>query len=229
MTRTPAPGDRPVTLRLSAAWLVALVLLPAVVGAALALAVEPLAAWLEQTVGASWYVGLLDRLPTPWAAVALTLAGLVLGLTVADAARTEGGVVVVHRDHLEVGRGEPSRWVDRAATSRCHRDAKELVVIGRRGEQLARVPVDDVSPQTLRRELTAAGWPWAEDGDPFEADFTPWLDGSPALTPEQHRLLRRREDTDAADRPALDTELAEQSLVVRDRRSRQQWRPVRPT
>lgn len=228
---TPAaPSPRvPVTVELTTTFKTALALVPFVLGLLLA-AVSPLAhEWLDDQIGISGPFGLVERMPEVWRYVVLGGVGLVVGLLMADDVSKNAGVVVVHDDHLEVGRGEPQRWVARRAISAAFRDGTELVLLGQRGEMLARVPVDDLPGDDLSSALTAAGYPWREGGDPFAADYRTWLDGSPELSAEQHALLRRRAEAENPETAAaLDPDLREQGLVVRTgKKDRVEWRAAR--
>lgn len=228
---TPAvPTPRlPVTVELTRTFKTGLALVPLVLGLVLA-AVSPLAhEWLDDQIGISGPFGLVERMPEVWRYLVLGGAGLVVGLLMVDDVTKNAGVVVVHDDHLEVGQGEPQRWVARRAVGAAFRDGTHLVLLGRHGEMLARVSVEDLPGDDLSSALTAAGYPWREGGDPFAAEYRSWLDGSPELSAEQHALLRRRAEAENPEtEAALDPDLREHGLVVRPGpKGRLEWRPAR--
>ena len=105
-------------------------------------------------------------------------------------------------------------------------DAKDLVLLGLHGEELAREKTD-LKPHKLRAGFEAHGYDWHER-DPYGEKFTRWIDGSSGLSQDAHATLRARqtaiESGDTDDLRDLRRELSRHGVFVREEGTRQYWR-----
>ncbi|WP_168800438.1 YqeB family protein [Cellulomonas telluris] len=202
----------------------------AVLGAALGLALTPLATWADRVgVPVPWFLDLLMRTPR-WVEVAApAVVAAVLGLWVWDEWRKETLSLTVEPDGLVVRHAGHARYVPRTQVGTVHRDGDDLVVLDERGGQLVRADADVL----LRRAAAAlrdAGYPWSDDGDPYAAAWTTWVAGRPGTPSGADDLLARRRAAVAAKDHAAAQELAAAlaavGVAVRDRRGEQQVRTV---
>lgn len=229
MSRGASPvSGGPVTLRIQPGWLVGLTLVPLVAGLVLGAIASPAHHWLEDRIGFSGPFSLLDRLPTYGAIGLLGVAGLLIGLMMAGDTRDNSGVLVIDSDHLEVGEGEPDRWIPQRAIRSVVVERDHLTIFGDRSQVLAAVDVEALSQSRLKDELVQRGYPWRDGGDPFAADYRPWLAGTPDLDVAGHDLMRRRAALEGQDLVQVDAQLLDLGVVARTADSgRQEWRPAR--
>ncbi|MGC5614883.1 YqeB family protein [Georgenia sp. Z1491] len=198
----------------------------AVVGALLALVVE-LVAHLTAFGGV---LGYGDRLGEPVALLVGVGLGVVLGAVVAAAALRETMRAEVSDRSLSITWDDARVCVPRALVGTIVL-GEDLVVLGRGGVELARLPLR-LSEEPLRRALVEHGYPEPQDDDPHEDDFRTWTEGD-ALDDATARLLAARaaavQDGQHGDAELLRRQLARRGVMVRDRGSRpaqQQWRRV---
>lgn len=163
----------------------------------------------------------------PWATVVAIAVGIVAGLVVALLAENDYLIVTVDDSRVTVARGESTRDVPRTSIDAVFLDGKQLVLLGRGTEELAREG-GDVDAGRLAAAFVAHGYPWQADGDPHLAEFRRWVEDTPdlsaganALFTARARALDKGDDEDVAQ---LRAELAKLGIVVRDEKKHQFWR-----
>lgn len=188
--------------------------------------------------GAGWLAGVpfgvlaaparfVDGLEGGWVAPAVVGAGALLGFALAWIAVAEALVVTVDGAGVALTRGTTRRVVPRGEVTAVFHDSGRLVLLGRRGEELAREK-HDLDRGPLAAAFRAHGYPWRDDGDPFAGQFRRWVEGVDGLPPGADPLLAARqralEKGDATDAADLRRDLADLGVVVREDGKRQFWR-----
>ncbi|MFE5324971.1 hypothetical protein ACFRCG_00935 [Embleya sp. NPDC056575] len=232
-----AVDKQAVTIRMPQVWLWLIGVGAALLGFGAGFGVGPLArALLDLTGSAPAPLRLAARLPTVWAVPALTLLGAAIGAWMAAVAYRESPVVTVTADHIAIHVDGAGLQVRRDRIDAVFTDGRDLVALDAAETELIRVRAGDLSAGHLRDAFARFDYPWRGTTDPREADFTPWVDGTPDLEETAHALLRARKRalTDkhpGAAEQALD-DLRAGGLAVRDRKGVQQYRrrgrPHRP-
>lgn len=147
--------------------------------------------------------------------------GVVALLAVADMLR-----VTLTSEEVVLTRGDHRRSLNRSEINAVFMDGKQLVLVGRGGEELAREQ-NDLKPGRLAEAFRARGYRWSDE-DPFAADFRRWVPETPGLPEGAEALLKAREralqNGDKDDVADLRSELARLGVVVRDQDKRQYWR-----
>lgn len=196
-------------------------------------------AWLLK-LAAGWVAGLpwapfqgpfelVASVPEPIATVGALVVGVVAGLVLVYLAEGDYVIARVGDDEVTLTKGGSSTTVLRASVSAVFLDGKQLVVLGRRTEELLRLG-GDVKAASLAAAFEAHRYPWREEGDPHRDAYRRWVDGLPDLPAGADALFRargralERDDTDDADQ--LREELGGMGVVVRDVDKRQHWRLV---
>jgi hypothetical protein len=201
-------------------------------GALAGLAVRPLADWILDT---SWIpdfgpVRFVAELPQPQGTFAKVAAGVVVGVLVALTAEGEVLRVAVDGSEVTLTRDGKSRTIGRGDVTAAFTDGKELVLVGRSGEELAREK-SDLAANRLAAAFTEQGYPWRADGDPHRDEFRRWVPDEPELPAGANAVLKARssalEKGDQKDLAELRDELGKLGVVVRDQDKRQYWRQVR--
>lgn len=171
--------------------------------------------------------GFVAGLPEPWATIVAVAAGGAAGLAFSAYARRESLTVAVSAGRAVLtSRGNPVA-VDRDRTGAAFVDGKDLVLLSRDGNELAREK-SDLDRDELAQAFTGHGWPWRPDGDPYRDEFRRWVPDLPDLPAAAHALFQARatalEKEDSEDAAQLRAELARLGIVVRDEQTRQFWR-----
>ncbi|MFJ1749126.1 hypothetical protein ACIOJD_23195 [Streptomyces sp. NPDC088116] len=221
--------EPPVTVRLPEAWLWTVILGGAALGLGAAFAVGPLADWMIGIFdGAPGPLRLAAALPLVWAVPVLTLVGGVVGAWAAGAWREENPVIEVGADSVVVHDATGGRHVERARIAQVFTDGRELVLRDTDGRDHVRTRVDSGLAGRLRSAFERHGYPWRGTVDPYEADYTAWVDKGPGLDERAHALLRMRQRALADDRTGAADEAREElrafGISVRDRGKVQQYR-----
>ena len=178
---------------------------------------------------------LLDRLIAsfgePQATIGVLAAGAVAGLAIAFIAEQESLAVVFSGDRITIKRGETLREIERASVGAVFLDGRQLVLLGRSGEELAREN-SDLDAGRLREAFLTHGFRWLADGDPYEDEYRLWVEHTPDLPPGADALLKARKkaldrgEEGKEDAAELRSELARLGVVVREEKKRQYWRRV---
>ncbi len=165
----------------------------------------------------------------PRATVGALAVGAVAGLVLAFIAEQESLTVALSHDRVSTKRGESARSIERASVNAVFLDKKQLVLLGRSGEELAR-EASDLDADRLREAFVAHGYPWLAGGDPYEDEYRLWVEDTPDLPAGADALLKARGralgrgDEGKDDAAALRAELARLGIVVREEKKRQYWR-----
>jgi len=213
-------------------WLTAVALVGALLGAGLGAAIRPLVSALLDAVGdAPGPLRAAASLPPAWALVTLTLAGLGVGLWVGRHWDRENGTITVTPEEIVVHRVDLHRRVPANRVAGVFADGGEFVVLDDAHREVLRIRSERALAGRLRDATTAAGLRWLGMSDPFEDDFTTWVDGDEALDEEVQALLRTRrralDDKRLGAADEIRDELASRGIVVRDRDGGQQIRRCR--
>ena len=172
---------------------------------------------------------ILTSVGEPWATFGSLAVGAVAGLVLAFIAQQETLTVAIAHDRVTTKRGESTRTFDRAAVGAVFLDGKELVILGRGRDELAR-EASDLGADGLRDAFLVHGYSWLADGDPFKEDYRLWVEDTPDLPPGANALLKARAralgqgDDGKRDALELRAELARLGVVVREEKKRQYWR-----
>jgi hypothetical protein len=197
------------------------------------------AGWLLKSV-ASWVASLpwaplqgpfklVASFGEPQATIGAVVTGAVAGLVLAFIAEQESLTVAVSPDQVSMKRGESSRRIERTSVNAVFLDGKQLVLLGRSGEELAR-EASDLDADRLQAAFLARGYPWRADGDPYKHEYRLWVEGMPDLPAGADALLKARAralgkgDDGKDDAAELRAELARLGIVVREENKRQYWR-----
>lgn len=194
------------------------------------------AGWLTR-VGTDWVTSfswvplpgpleLLARLPEPASTLVAIGLGTAAGLAMAYQGQRETLTVTISPDRVLLTRDGETTEVARRSITAGFLDRKQLVLLGRAGDELARVP-SDLDAGRLAKAFESRGYPW-RPADPYHDQYRRWVPDAPdlptganALLAARERALGRRDKSDVAE---LRTELARLGIVVRDEQQRQYWR-----
>lgn len=230
MTTTAAPTT---TIGVSRALQLATVSATTALGAVLGLIVRGLVGWLERTLdGSPGPLRIAAQLPVGVAAGVLTVVGLIGGIILLAAWQHEVAALTVADDRVELAAGGHRRWMARDEIGEAFLGrGGELTFLDRRGRLLAAAGTDGVPKAGIARALTDAGYPWHGDADPYEAEYTRFVQGRGDTEPEVEALLRERAVARAEKRAPtardLRLRLGEAGVVVRDNGDEQEFRPAR--
>lgn len=173
---------------------------------------------------------LIASVPEPAATVGALLLGALAGLVLAWLADLDHVTATVDDQQVTLTHEGRDRTLRRAAVGAVFLDGKQLVLLGHRTEELARIK-GDLDAARFAAAFGAHGYPWREDGDPHAAAYRRWVDGvpgvpdlpagaAPLLTARGHALRKSRKD----DAGQLRAELARLGVVVREEGKQQYWR-----
>jgi len=181
--------DPSVTVRMPKVWLWILRGGGGVAGFVLALLVDSLVQWLEETVGSvPGPLRVAAALP-PWLAIAvMTVGGILAGSWLAERAERESLVLTIGADSVRLQQDGNDRYLPREAIAAVFLDGKFLVFLGSATRPIARGKATDLSTKEVRAAFERFGYPWRGTQDPHEDEFQPWVDGHPAVDEQQHRL-----------------------------------------
>ena len=170
---------------------------------------------------------LVASVPEPHATIGALAIGGLAGLVLATMAALDRLTVTVADDHATFTRGGVTRAVKRPLVSAVFLDGKQLVLLGRATEELAR-EASDLEADRLRDAFMLHGFPWRAGGDPYRDEYQRWVDGVPGLPASANALLKARaralDKGDGDEVAQLRADLARLGVVVRDERKRQYWR-----
>ncbi|MEU4806634.1 hypothetical protein [Actinosynnema sp. NPDC023587] len=171
---------------------------------------------------------LVDSIPEPWATIGAIVLGAVAGLVVAVLGKHESLALSVDPGQIVLARGDDSTSIPADRVDAAFLDGKQIVVLGRRQEELARES-SDLRPAEIAEAFRGQGYRWL-DADPHREDYRRWVPETPGLPTGANALLKAREqalrgkEKSADDARELRDELARLGVVVRDDKNRQYWR-----
>ncbi|MGX1755395.1 YqeB family protein [Streptomyces lydicus] len=205
----------------------------AAAGAGAGWLIKLLAQWFVTLPWAPWQgpARLLTSIPEPWRTVGVLAVGAVLGLAAGYLAQHDRLSVTISGSRVVLTRKGISREFTHHEIDTALRDGKQLVLLGRDGQEIAREACD-LDAQRLADAFAEHGYRWS-DGDPHRDEFRLWVPRSPGLPEGADALLTARArllgKPAAAEARELREELAELGVVVRDENKRQYWRTARTT
>ncbi len=202
-----------------------------VLGAALGLALPPVADW---AAGRPWApmqgpFELIASWDAPWVVAATGAAGLLLGFAGAGLALVSCLKVTLADGEIRLDKDGKSRCIAGAEVDAVFVDGKQLVILDSRSRELLREEHEG-SPAALARGFQAHGYRWVGQTDPHAELYRRWVPDTPDLPAAANAVLKARETAlkkkqrdDAAE---LREEVQKLGFVVRDREDRQYWRPL---
>lgn len=171
---------------------------------------------------------LAASVPDPPATVGSLVIGGLAGLVFAGYADQESLSVTVSRTEVTLTRSGMTRVIDRSVVAVAFADRDRLVLLDRRGAEVAREP-SHLPAERLAAAFTAYGIAWSA-ADPYADAYRRWVPQSPDLPAGARALFAARERAlqagDSQDLTELREELARLGVVVRDEKKRQYWRRV---
>ncbi|NGO14618.1 hypothetical protein G5C60_45285 [Streptomyces sp. HC44] len=170
---------------------------------------------------------LLDSIPEPGLTIGAVTVGALLGLLMGFIALHESLAVRVSASRVVLTVRDESQEFTRDKIRLAFPDGRQLVLLGRGGEELAREDCG-LPMRRLAAAFTEHGYAWA-DADPHLAEFRRWVPGTPGLPEGANPLFKARakalgKEDGAEDARELRRELAKLGVVVRDEKKRQYWR-----
>ena len=223
--------EQPARLGLTRTDKAVLVIGAPLLGAAIGFGLPYLASWVADLKWAPLKgpMSLIDSWRGPWLTISLLAVGALAGVAFVVIAFIDTLSVAITGAQATLRREDRSQTVLRADVSGVYLDGKDLVLLGRRTEELAREPLEG-KPARAAEAFRSHGWPWL-DGDPYAEVFRRWVPDLPELPAGAHALLAAREKAltgtkDAKDAAELRAELAKVGFVVRDDKHRQYWRAL---
>jgi hypothetical protein len=171
-------------------------------------------------------LALIRHLPAAAGTAGALAAGAVLGLVLAAVVDREALTVRIGTAEVVLIRPGGTRTVPRSDVAVAFTDRDRLVLLGRTGRELARVPCH-LSGKRLRAAFTAYGIAWS-DRDPYLEAYRRWVPGLPEVPAAADALFVARQAAlragDQGDAQELREELGLLGFVVRDDHKRQHWR-----
>ncbi|MGF9912361.1 DUF308 domain-containing protein [Paenibacillus ehimensis] len=162
-----------------------------------------------------------------WATVIASLLGLAAGLWFAQEVIKDTLYVVVSGETIRLEKDGAAQELTRETIGAVFLDGKQLVVLGNKGEELARETYEWASGR-IAGALTEHGYPWSPGGDPYKEHFRRWVPDTPDLPPAVNALLKAREialqKKEKGEAKELRREVSKLGFVVRDEGTRQYWR-----
>lgn len=201
----------------------------AAAGFGVAFLVGPVVGWLlERIDSAPGPLRLVDQLPLAASIPLLAVLGALAGWIVFSLWSDDVGRVVIDQQAVRLESKVTTAEYLRAEIAQIFLDKDDLVLIGDGAQELSRTSSDSGLAPRLAQALEQFDYPWCGVGDPRETEFADWVDRSAALSEHSHTLLRARRralaDSRAGEAESLRDQLADQGIVVRDRKERQQYR-----
>jgi len=173
----------------------------------------------------------LNALPEPGFTIGVTVVGGLIGLVLALWAKHESLTITVGDDRVVFTTEGKSEEFPLDEIAGVFRDEKDVVLLGRRSEELVRLP-SDMKSGPISEAFIAHGYRWYES-DPYASAFERWVPGTPGISARANALLEARGEALVSDKSSkselreLRAELTELGIVVRDRNKRQYWREAK--
>lgn len=228
------PRQDPETVRIPDKYLWLLRIAAPLLGTGLGAVIKPVVGWFTTTFeSAPAPLRILADIPTPWAVVVLTVVGAVVGLWLSHEAQQDSLAVAVDAEGLTTTHRNDDRYLQRSRIGSVFTDPHDFVVLDVHGREIFRGPAADLPTERLAAALRRHDYPWVGTRDPHEDQYRGWIDGHPDLDEQTHVLLRSRraalESDDRAESDRIHRRLQQFGLLVRDRKSKQQYRLIDTT
>ncbi|MCP3775505.1 DUF308 domain-containing protein [Paenibacillus sp. MZ04-78.2] len=171
---------------------------------------------------------LISSFSGAWVTTVVTsILGLLTGLWFAEEVIKDTLRVVVSGETIRLEKDGIVQELSFENISMVFLDGKQLVFLGHAGQELARDKYDWASERIVSA-LTAHGYAWSPDGDPYKGQYHRWVQDAPDLPPAVNALLKAREkalkNEEGREAKELRSEVAKHGVVVRDEETRQYWR-----
>ncbi|MCP3775509.1 DUF308 domain-containing protein [Paenibacillus sp. MZ04-78.2] len=171
---------------------------------------------------------LISSFSGAWVTTVVTsILGLLVGLWFAEEVIKDTLRVVVSGEMIRLEKDGGGQELSFENISMVFLDGKQLVLLGHAGQELAREKYEWASERIVSA-LTAHGYSWSPDGDPYKGQYHRWVQDTPDLPPAVNALLKAREKAlkkeDGREAKELRSEAAKHGVVVRDEETRQYWR-----
>ncbi|SCW63692.1 hypothetical protein SAMN04487970_102275 [Paenibacillus tianmuensis] len=171
---------------------------------------------------------LISSFSGAWVTTVVTsLLGLLAGLWLAEEVIKDTLRVVVSGETIRLEKDGGGQELSFENISMVFLDGKQLVFLGHAGQELARDKYEWASERIVSA-LTAHGYAWSPDGDPYKEQYHRWVQDTPDLPPAVNALLKAREKAlqkeEGREAKELRSEVAKHGVVVHDEETRQYWR-----
>ncbi|OZE25729.1 hypothetical protein CH262_12890 [Rhodococcus sp. 05-2255-1e] len=154
--------------------------------------------------------------------------GALLGLALVAAAFYDTARVAVSEAQVRITEKGETVTVSRSQVGTVFVDGKELVLLDDASRQLARVPTEE-KRDAIEAAFAERGYS-VVSGDPYDDLYHLWVPETPVLGPEVNAVLKARDmalkKKAGSDARELRSELDRLGVVVRDKKTRQYWRPL---
>lgn len=201
-----------------------------VAGALVFWGIKAIAGWLGKVPGIPFgdLLELATKAPEPWVTIGAWVLGAIVGLVLALIGAHETLQLTVSDSDTKLRRMDVPSSATRAAVESVFLDGKQLVLLGVRGEELAREK-SDLPRERVRAAFVAHGYPWLAE-DPYKDQYRLWVEDLPDLPPGANAVLKARakamEKDSETDVRELRVELVKLGVVVREQKKRQYVRVV---
>ncbi len=172
---------------------------------------------------------LIASLQAKWVIVVTTIVGLIAGLWLTAEAMSDSLVIEVSDEEVRLRSKGIVQAFARSDVATAFIDGKQLVLLGKFGEELARETYES-SHANVARAFGKHGFPWASLGDPYDTEYRLWVPDTPELSPAQNALLKSRDyalqKKERESAKEMYREAGKLGIVVRDKGNLQYWRCI---
>ena len=210
---------------------VIVLIIPPAIGLILGYFIPAIADW---AAGLPWFpfqgpLKLIAFIQAKWVTIVTTFLGLIVGIWLASKAIHESLVISVSDDEVILKIGDSDQHYSKPDIASVFIDDKMLVLLGNAGQELAREPYES-TPRNIADTFVKHDYPWASDGDPYEAEYRLWVDHTPELAPAVNALMRYREQAllkkDMNSAKEMLREASKLGIMVRNKGKLQYWRSL---
>lgn len=168
-------------------------------------------------------------LNSPWITWIGLMIGIVAGVLFSFYAFSETVKMMLSDESMELIAKEQECRLEKGEVSAIWFDHKDLVFLGKQGEELLREEKPDMSKEKIRSAFLHYHYPW-QDADPYEEEYFIWVELHPNLGNLANTLLASREKAMKEDETKkakmIRKELADLGVVIRDKGKEQCVRMV---
>lgn len=189
-----------------------------------------IAGWLATVPGVP-FQGLFElaaKAPEPWVTLGAWVLGAAAGIVLALIGAHETLRLTVTSSGVQLRRMDTPSSAKREEVESVYLDGKDLVLVGSRGEELAREK-SELPRDRVRAAFVDHGYTWLDE-DPYRDQYRLWVEDLPDLPPGANAVLKARskalEKDSQTDVRELRAELVNLGVVVRERKKRQYVRVV---